>query len=259
MKREYMKIIYLLVLTIGFVTACTKHSHSPLHQDNNTELGVTTIAGDGSPHFADGPALQARFSAPADIAAGPGGVLYVADALNHRIRKIFNGQVTTLAGFEREDTSSGTSAGYALPIRLTTDNAGNVYTVDIHDFRIRKISPGGFVSVLAGSGVRGFADGRAETAQFGECSGIAVDQQGNVFVADLDARRVRKISVTGMVSTVAGNGASGFIDGDAGNATFFSLGGLVIDRNGDLYVSDWNRIRRISAAGQVSTFAGSDN
>jgi sugar lactone lactonase YvrE len=249
-----------MTVTLLFATSCKKNVQHPQSIGDNRGWTVATVGGDGSAQFADGPVLQARLKAPSDITYASNGALYVADALNHRIRRIFNGQVTTFAGFDREDTTSGvgSNAGYAIPIRLTSDIIGNVYTVDIHDFRIRKISPNGLVSVLAGSGVRGYADGRTDTARFGECSGIAVDPNGNVFVADLDGRRIRKISVTGFVTTIAGNGNAGFANGSAAAAEFFSLSGLVIDREGNLFVADWNRIRKITPGGQVTTFVGGD-
>lgn len=252
--------LIIVVVVVVFVTSCKKNSQNPVLHGNESGWTVTTVAGDGSAQFADGPVLQARLRAPSDITYTSNGFLYVADALNHRIRKIFNGQMTTFAGFDREDTTSGVggNAGYAIPIRLTSDNMGNVYTVDIHDFRIRKISPNGVVSVLAGTGVRGYTDGRADTARFGECSGIAVDLNGNVFVTDLDSRRIRKISVTGIVTTVAGNGNAGFTNGTSERAEFFSLSGLVIDKAGNLFVADWNRIRKISPGGEVTTFVGGD-
>ncbi|HEV8285673.1 MAG TPA: hypothetical protein VGQ09_15270 [Chitinophagaceae bacterium] len=221
---------------------------------------VTTIAGEGSPFFADGPSLMAKFRAPQDVAVTEGGIIYVADALNHRIRKIVEGQVTTFAGLGVEDTTSGIgiAAGFALPFQLATDIAGNLYTLDVHDFRVRKINPYALVTVVAGNGIRGFAEGNAFSAEFGETLGIVTDEQGNIYVTDWENRRVRKISVTGQVTTVAGNGKSGFVNGNGDTAQFISLGGIVIDKQGNLFVADLNRIRKITPTGVVSTFAGSD-
>jgi hypothetical protein len=251
------------ILAIALVVApsCKKHSqqvYTPANEQHHWT--VTTIAGDGNPRFADGPALSAEFRAPLGVTVTSDGVLYVADGLNHRIRKIAGDQVTSIAGFGAEDTSGGigTAAGYAIPIQIISDALDNLYTLDIHDFRIRKINPGGLVTVVAGSGVRGFANGRADMARFGECSGIAVDTLGNIFVADVDARRIRKISARGIVTTFAGNGNQGFTDGAAEAAEFFALGGITLDQQGNLFASDGSRIRKITPAGQVSTFVGGD-
>ncbi|MFL5811776.1 MAG: hypothetical protein ACJ749_19800, partial [Flavisolibacter sp.] len=109
-----------------------------------------------------------------------------------------------------------------------------------------------------GSGIRGFANGARDVAQFGECSGIVADGFGNIFLTDYDNLRVRKISASGEVTTVAGNGAREMIDGRPEDAAFFSPVGIVIDKGGNLFVADWNRIRKISPAGVVSTFVGSN-
>jgi len=197
-----------------------------------------------------------------DVAVADNGTIYVADVLSHRIRKISGGQVTTFAGSGTSDTTNGNgmTAGFRLPNALTIDNNSNLYTLDIHDPRVRKISPDGFVTRYAGTGVEGFADGLADVAQFGEeTSGIAIDDQGNIYVADLNNHRIRKISITGQVSTVAGNGDDGFIDGPSGIAQFSSPTGIVADRQGNLFVADLNRVRKITASGTVSTFAGGDS
>lgn len=251
---------FIIVILLTGVTACKKSHQAASTPTPEKKWTVTTIAGDGSPHFADGPALFSKFRAPLDVTATFNGVLYIADALNHRIRKIENGQVTTVAGFDREDTTSGvgTSAGYAAPIQIISEAAGNLYTLDIHDFRIRKINLNAVVSVVAGNGIRGFANGRADTARFGECSGIAVDAAGNIFISDIDALRIRKISTDGIVTTLAGDGRRGFVDANGEAAEFFLPTGVVIDKQGNLFVADWNRIRKISPAGDVTTFVGRD-
>lgn len=249
---------FIIVIVFVGAIACKKYSHYSSTPQSEKKWMVTTVAGDGEPHFADGPVLLSKFRAPLDVAATSNGVLYVADALNHRIRKIENGKVTTVAGFDREDTTSGvgTSAGYAAPIQITSDATGNLYTLDIHDYRIRKINSNALVTVVAGNGVRGFANGRADTARFGECSGIAADASGNIFVSDFDALRIRKISVDGIVTTLAGDGRRGFVDANGEAAEFFSIGGIVFDKQGNLFVADWNRIRKISPTGDVTTFVG---
>ena len=222
------------------------------------KIVVTTVAGEGIAAFRDGPALTSRFRAPQDVAVTADGILYVADALNHRIRKIAGGLVTTLAGFDREDTISGlgTAAGFALPYQITADATGNLYTLDVHDYRVRKITPAGLVTVVAGNGFRGFADGEVDMAKFGESIGIVTDDQGNIYVSDLENYRIRKIDNTGQVRTIAGNGISGYINGNGDEAEFQIPSGIVVDKHGNLFVGDFTRIRKISPDGIVSTFTG---
>lgn len=223
---------------------------------------VFTIAGSGNPIFGDGTIMTASFRAPLDIVVNDDGIMYVADALNHRIRRIVDIEVTVLAGDATADTISGNnlSARFLIPSYLTIDNDGNLLVLDVNDPRVRKVSPEGFVSTIAGNGTSGFADGRANTAEFGkECAGIAVDEAGNIYVSDWRNRRIRKITPGGIVSTYAGNGESGLVNGPAANAQFLNAGGLVIDKQGNLFVGDFNRIRKISRDGMATTFVGRDS
>ena len=113
---------------------------------------------------------------------------------------------------------------------------------------------------MPGPGLKDLHDGRADVAQFGEeTSGIASDDQGNIYISDFDNKRIRKISSTGQVTTIAGNGNDGFIDGNSSIAQFSSPAGIVIDKQGNLFVADLNRVRKITPSGVVSTFAGSDS
>jgi len=253
----------LLLITISN-TACRKYNEpSPPQVISSTEKKwvVSTVAGNGLALFANGPALMAEFRAPLDVAVTANGTIYVADAINHRIRKIAGGQVFTFAGIGIQDTTSGVgpNAGFAFPSYLTLDATGNLYTLDVEDPRVRKITPNAFVSVVAGSGINGFADGRADISQFGkECGGIAIDAQGNLYLSDWKNRRIRKISATGHVSTIAGNGVSGFVDGNADTAQFFNPAGIVADKFGNIFIADWNRIRKVTPSGVVSTFVGTN-
>ncbi|HEY1870258.1 MAG TPA: hypothetical protein VGG71_04325 [Chitinophagaceae bacterium] len=221
---------------------------------------MSTVAGDGTPLFGDGAALTAKFRAPQDVAVTDDGTIFIADALNHRIRKLMDGQVTTVAGFEREDTIGGvgTAAGFGHPIQLAADKDGNIYTLDVDDFRVRKISPGAVVTVVAGNGTRGFADGNSTAAEFGESIGIVCDDEGNIYVSDEENKRIRKIS-HGQVTTIAGNGTAGIVNGNKDKAQFFSPSGIVIDKQGNLFVADFTEIRKITPAGDVSTFTGSNS
>jgi sugar lactone lactonase YvrE len=236
MNQNLVISLLLIVLT---AISCTKYNqpYSPVSPPPEKKWIVTTIAGDGRAVFADGPALSASFKDPLDVVVDQDGTVYVADVLSHRIRKIAGGQVTTFAGSGTSDTSNGygVTAGFRLPNALTIDNNNNLYTLDIHDPRVRKISPDGFVTRYAGTGVEGFADGLADVAQFGEeTAGITIDDQENIYVADLNNHRIRKIGTTGQVSTVAGNGNDGIVDGNSGIAQFSSPSGIVADRHGNL-------------------------
>ena len=219
---------------------------------------VTTIAGDGTAGFLDGPALTARFKSPIDVAILPYGAIYVADGFNSCIRKIENGRVTTFAGNGNANIidATGSDARFKIPSRLTLDADGNLYTLDAADPRIRKINPAGDVSTYAGAKTFGYRDGDIDTAQFGQSFGIVSDEHGNIYLADSQNDRIRKISPTNEVTTVAGTGIQGYTNGRVDTAQFYFVSGIAIDKNGNLFVSDGTRIRMITPAGTVSTFAG---
>jgi len=250
--------VYFLFLT-AIAVSCKKNSDAP-NPSQQKKWMVTTVAGDGIAHFNDGASSTAEFHAPQDVTVSADGSIYVADAINHRIRKIANNIVSSFAGSGIEDTTGGvgTAAAFALPVQITLDNAGNIYTLDIDDFRVRKISASANVTVVAGSGERGFADGSAASAKFGECTGITTDNAGNIFISDNENKRIRKISAEGLVTTIAGNGESAYLDGQGTNAEFTSPTGIVADKNGNLFVADFNRIRKITPGGTVSTYAGAE-
>jgi sugar lactone lactonase YvrE len=222
---------------------------------------LSTLAGSGSRSFKDGPASSARFNRPNDVVVDKAGNLYIADSGNHRIRKVdTQGNVTTLAG---NGTASwrdgrGASAYFSTPLSIAIDSAGNLYIADSGNHRIRKISPGGTVSTLAGSSV-GFRDGQRTTARFNSPQGITVDSKGNVYVADAKNHVIRKIDSAGNVTTYAGTARSGgYIDGVRTKARFSSPRGVYADSTGNVYVADTNngRIRKVDVAGNVSTLSG---
>ena len=222
---------------------------------------VSTLAGTGNYGYADGPADQARFSYPAGVAVNQAGNVYVADQYNHRIRKIdTNGMVSTLAGTGSRGYTDGPTdqARFDNPVGVAVDQAGNVYVTDHNNHRVRKIDTNGIVSTLAGTGNYGYADGPADQARFSYLAGVAVDQEGNVYVADRYNHRIRKIDTNGMVSTLAGTGDSGHADGSADQARFSYPFGVAADQEGNLYVTDRSnhRIRKIDINGMVSTLAG---
>ena len=223
---------------------------------------VSTLAGNGNAGFADAQGGNARFSSPAGTAADDSGNVYVADRVNHRIRKISStGIVTTIAGsgVQGFEDGSASMAKFNWPTDVAVDaTTGNLYVTDEGNHRIRKITPAGMVSTLAGNGTSGSTDGNGTIAQFNFPWGIDVDSHGNVFVCDQENYRIRKITPSGVVSTFAG-GVRGHADGTGTLARFNTVTGIAIDKADNIYVAQFHggRVRKISPAGEVSTFAGS--
>jgi hypothetical protein len=223
----------------------------------DTSGNVSTLAGNGDAGFADG--LNAMFDTPSRLAVDSNFV-YISDSTNNRIRTIaLDGTVATLAGNGVAGFFDGAaaSAEFNLPYGVAVNAQGVVYVADQGNNRIRKIS-GGMVSTVAGSGVAGSANGQGTAAQFNGPGGIAVDNAGNLYVSDTTNERIRKIDPQGNVTTLAGSGVAGFLDGAGSTAEFSEPRGIAVDSSGIVYVADQvnNRIRRIDAQGNVSTFAG---
>lgn len=221
---------------------------------------VSTFAGSGIGGFADGIASVAQFNGIDGLAVDTAGNVYVADTNNHRIRKISAaGVVSTLAGSTQGYANgTGTAARFNNPSGVAVDAAGNVFVTDTFNYRIRKITPAGVVSTLAGSGIAGFANGSGTAAQFNKTYGIAVNDTGSIFVADALNHRVRKITASGVVTTFAGS-VYGYANGNGTAAKFSYPYGITVDATDNVYVTDAedNRIRKITIAGMVSTLAGS--
>ena len=223
---------------------------------------VTTLAGSGSPGFADGAGKEASFKYPAGIALDGSGNIYLADAYNNRIRKITPaGVVTTLAGSGKEGFADGMGkdAVFNGPAGIAIDRDGNIYTAEWKGHRVRKITPAGVVTTLAGSGKAGFADGTGAGASFNTPEGVALDSKGNVYVADSANNKIRKISPSGVVTTLAGSGKKDFVNGVGAEAGFMDPKGIALDAVGNVYVSDKgnHQIRKITPGGVVTTLAGS--
>lgn len=222
---------------------------------------VSTLAGNGTIGFVNGSSTAARFDSPVDVALDGQGNVYVADFGNHCVRKITPaGMVSTLAGTGTAGFADGsaTTAQFNGPNGLVVDGQGGLYVSDYDNNRIRKVMPNGTVSTLAGTGQRGFADGPGSSAQLSGPEGLALDGQGNLYVAEFAGQRIRKIAPNGMVSTLAGNGVRGYADGAGSTAQFSGVAGLALDAHGDLLVADAGNycVRKVTPAGVVSTVAG---
>ena len=221
----------------------------------------------GGAGFADGAGNVARFSYPNSVAIDASGIVYVADTGNHTIRQlVFSGTtctVNTLAGTPGVSGTLDGNASVALfknPSGIAVDSSGNLFVADTGNNTIRKITTSGQVITLAGSpGQLGYIDGSGSGAQFGGPTGIAVDSSGNLFVADTGNSTIRKVTSSGVVTTLAGfPSLSGFVDGTGADALFNSPGGLAVDASGNLFVADTlnNTIRKVTPGGVVTTFAG---
>jgi sugar lactone lactonase YvrE len=213
--------------------------------------------------YLDGTGASAQFNYISAIATDPSGNVYVAD--NNRIRKISStGVVSTLAGngVAGFADGQGNSAQFNSPQGIAVDASWNVYVCDGGNHRIRKITSGGLVITLAGSGIAGNTDGNGRAALFSFPYGIVIDTSGNLFVDDLKNFNVRKIMPDGNVTTFAGNATAGFVNGTGTSAQFFYPQGMAIDAAGNIFVSDsdYNNdfyyVRMINKAGVVSTFLG---
>jgi sugar lactone lactonase YvrE len=227
---------------------------------------VTTPAGlAGSVGSADGDGSAARFNYPRGVAVDIWGLVYAADTLNHTIRAIepFDGRVRTiggLAGMAGSADGVGGSALYKNPEGVAADRTGNIYVANTNGPTIRKITPGGQVTTFAGiAGVGGQADGPGYAAIFARPVGIAVDRTGNLYVTDYEADTIRKITSSGIVSTLAGSAfVEGSTDGTGSAARFYYPQGIAVDSSGNIFVADTlnHTIRKVTQGGIVSTFAG---
>jgi sugar lactone lactonase YvrE len=234
---------------------------------------ITTAAGTGTPGYSGdgGDATSARLNGPTGVAVGANGDLFIADFYNYRVRKVSaSGAITTVAGNGTAgyftgyggDGGAATSALLYYPAGVAVDAAGNLFIADTANQRVRKVSASGVISTVAGNGTPGYSGdgGPATAAQLAGPSGVAVDGAGNLFIADNGNERVRKVSATGVITTVAGNGTPGY-SGDGGAATSARLSrplGVAVDAAGNLFIADSsnNRVRKVSVSGVITTVAG---
>lgn len=192
-----------------------------------------------------------KFRSPWGIAIDDFNNVYVADATNDKIFKITSdGIKTTFAGsgFEGSADGIGTSAEFNAPLGVAIDGENNVYVTDVLNHKIRKITPNGTVTTFAGSGQQGDVDGIGTSAEFNKPDELAIDYLGNIYVVDSGNYKIRKISPDGTVTTFAGDGKQGYIDGLAKSARFRTIGGIAVDQSGNVYITETSSsvVRKIS-------------
>jgi trimeric autotransporter adhesin len=253
--------IYKLKKHIGFLFIA-------LCSSVNAQI-INTIAGTGVAGYSgdSGIATAAQLFYPYAISTEKSGIIYFSDWFNHCVRKIDqNGIISTVAGTGSSSYSGdGGPAALAqlhLPTGVCSDAAGNIYISDYGNRRIRKIDTSGNIATIAGTGSNGFSGdgGPAIAAQLNSAINIAVDIAGNIFIADMNNDRIRKIDANGIISTIAGSGTPGY-SGDGGQAVAAQLRspqGVAIDKAGNLFIADANnhRIRRVNTSGVITTIAG---
>ncbi|MFH8409244.1 NHL repeat-containing protein [Streptomyces sp. NPDC018019] len=230
---------------------------------------ITTVAGDGiAGYISDGgPAVATRLHYPADVAVDDAGNLYIADTNNHRVRKVTpGGIITTVAGNGEagyvSDGGPAIATKLHYPHALTVDRGGNLYIADHHNHRVRKVTPNGNITTVAGNGTAGYVSdgGPAISTRLYHPMGLAVDAEGNLYIADRYNHRIRKVTPNGIITTVAGNGTAGYVS-DGGPAIGTRLHypwGVTLDEAGNLYIGDGHnhRVRKVTSDGIITTVAG---
>ncbi|MEM7735487.1 MAG: MBG domain-containing protein [Deinococcota bacterium] len=229
---------------------------------------ISTVAGTGTRGFSgDGDlATAAQLFNPTNVTIDSAGNLFIADFDNDRIRKVdTSGIISTVAGTTEGFSGDGglaTAAQLSLPTDVAVDSAGNLFIADRLNYRIRKVDTAGIITTVAGDGTEGFSGdgGLATAAQLNWPFGVTVDSAGNLFIADFDNDRIRKVDTSGIITTVAGDGTEGF-GGDGGPATAAQLRNpidVTVDSAGNLFIADQinHRIRKVDTAGIITTVAG---
>ncbi len=242
-------LIRLVTISTGFISTIAGSS-------------TTGATGDG------GAATKATLTAPRGVAVDSTSNLYISEYGSSRIRKVLksNGTITTIGGTGTfgfsGDGGAATKANLANPWGICVDSSGNVYVADSRNNRVRKINSSGTINTVAGNGVLSYSgdNGPAIRAQLNGPQGVAVDAAGNLYIVDAQNNVIRRVSTTGIITTIAGTGTSGF-SGDGGQATSAQLAkpqAVAVDTAGNVYIADSgnNRVRQVSTSGVISTFSG---
>jgi len=227
---------------------------------------ISTIAGTGTCGYSN-PGTAARdamLCTPSGLAAGAGGTVYISQFSGSVVQKVSGGVISNFAGKDHQPGFSGdggqaVDAQLAAPQGIAMDSAGNVYIADMLNHRVRKVAPNGIITTVAGNGTAGFSgdNGAAVNASLNLPYAVAVDHQSNLYIVEAGNLRVRKVSVAGVITTIAGNGTRAY-GSDGLPATLAALNspfGVAVDAAGDVYIAEEARIRKI-AGGVLTTVAG---
>jgi ribosomal protein S11 len=231
---------------------------------------ITTVAGTGAAGFSGdgGPATAAELDSPDGVAATADGGFLIADTFNNRVRRVSPaGTITTVAGSGTAgfsgDGRAATAAELSAPVAVAAAADGGFLIADANNERVRRVSPAGTITTVAGTGTAGFSGdgGPAIAAEISDPEGVAATADGGFLIADTANNRVRRVSPAGTITTVAGTGTAGF-SGDGGPATAAELDspeGVAATADGGFLIADTinNRVRRVSPAGTITTVAGS--
>ncbi|MFJ2215250.1 RICIN domain-containing protein [Streptomyces sp. NPDC101062] len=234
-----------------------------------TDGKISTVAGTGVAGYGgdNGSAISAQLNKPRGVALDGAGTLYIADSVNHRVRKVTpDGKISTVAGTStrgfNSDGGPATAAQLNWPYGVMVDSTGALYIADTGNHRVRKVTADGKISTIAGTSAKGFNGdgGPATAAQLHNPMGLVLDSTGALYIADVDNHRVRKVTPDGKISTIAGTGTKGF-NGDGGPAASAQLNkpvGLVLDSAGTLYIADSinHRVRKVTSDGKINTVVG---
>ena len=257
MKKYSIHVTIALSL---LVFGCSKSNNNTVTPTPTSTSGVTTYVGNGTAGLLNGSGTGIEFNAPVGVTITSTGFVFVSEQGNNDIRVISPGSIVSTfagAGTPGYKDGSNTTAEFNNPQGMVADNEGNIYVADAGNNVIRKITPDGVVSTYAGDGKAGLLNGSATSAEFSSPRGLAIDKSRNIYVADYGNNVIREISSSGTVSTYAGNGTAGLVNGTAATAEFQNPSSVVIDGSFNVYVADAgnNAIREIVQGGKVNTYA----